>query len=115
MAKGGRDRAVFIAEDVVPGVGVKNALVDVHRAARLGLHRLGHEGGEDAVAQRGLAHRALEQEHPIGQVHRIAVGEVDFHLARTRLVDQRFHTKAVYLAKTRKLQKERVEIVHRID
>lgn len=115
VRKGRRDRALFIAEDVALGVGVKNALVNVHRAAGFGLHGLGHEGGKDAVAQRGLTHRALEQKHPIGQVHGIAMGEVDLHLPRARFVNQRFHTEAVHLAKTRELQKKRIEIVHRIN
>ena len=43
------------------------ALVHVHRAARLAGDRLGHEGGVHVVAQRRLAHRALEEEHLVGQ------------------------------------------------
>jgi hypothetical protein len=90
---------------------VQDALVDVHRAARLGLHRLGHEGGEDAVAQRGFPHRALEQEHPVGQVHGVAVGEVDLHLAGAGLVDQGLDAQPVHLAEARELQEEGVEVV----
>ncbi len=90
--------AVVVAEDVLARLRSDDALVDMHGAARLRLHRLGHEGGEDAMPQRRLAHGALEQEHAVGQFQRVAVGEVDLHLARARLVDQRFHAQLVQLA-----------------
>ncbi len=99
----------------MPGLDVDDALVDVHRAARLAFHRLGHEGGEDAVAQRGLAHRALEQEHAVGQVHRVAVREVDLHLPGAGLVDQRLHAEAVHAAELREFHEEGIEVVDRVD
>ena len=49
-------RAVVVAEDVLAGGLVDDALVHVHRAARLAGDRLGHEGGEHVVAHRRLAH-----------------------------------------------------------
>jgi len=70
----------------------------VHGAARFGFHGFGHEGGEDAVAQRRLAHGALEQEHPVGQFERVAVGEIDLHLAGAGLVDQGLHAQFMGLA-----------------
>jgi hypothetical protein len=41
------------------------------------------------VAQRRLAGGALEQERLVGEVHRVAVQEVDLHLRGAGLVDQR--------------------------
>ena len=35
-----------------------------------------------------FAHRALEQEHLVGQAQRVGVEEVDLHLAGADLVDQ---------------------------
>ncbi len=58
--------AIGAGEHVGARGGVQQALVDVHRAARFVLHRLGQEGGVDTVAQRGLAHGALEQEYLVG-------------------------------------------------
>ncbi len=67
------------------------------------------------MAQRGFAHRALEQKHPVGQVHGVSVGEIDLHLASASFVNQGFHPQAVHLTETRELQEKRVEVVHRID
>jgi hypothetical protein len=104
-----------VRKDVRPGNAVDHALVHVHRAAGLGFHGLGHEGGKDAVAQCGLAHRALEQKHAVGQLQRIAVGEIDFHLAGAGFVDQGFDAQLVLLAKGAQLEEERIEIVDGID
>ncbi|KGD34604.1 hypothetical protein DO72_5888 [Burkholderia pseudomallei] len=54
-------------EEIAPGLDVDDALMNVHRRAGLALHRLCHEGGVHVVAQRRLAHRALEQEHLVGE------------------------------------------------
>ena len=51
--------------------------VEMHRAAGLIFHRLGHECRIDAELQRHLAHDALEHDHLIGQRHRITVVEID--------------------------------------
>ena len=67
------------------------------------------------VAQRGFAHRALEQKHPVGQVHRVTVAEVDLHLAGTGLVDQRLNPQPVHAAKAGELHEKRVKVVHRIN
>jgi hypothetical protein len=68
-----RRRAVLVAEDVSPGVLVDDALVHMHGAARLARNRLGHEGGVHVVAQRRLAHRALEEKHLVGQPQRLGM------------------------------------------
>jgi hypothetical protein len=81
-----------------PVVQVDHALVQVHRAARLALHRLGHEGGVHLVADRHLAHRALEAEHLVGARQRVAMVEVDLHLRRAHLVHQRVDLDALRLA-----------------
>ena len=64
----------------IPHVGeqVFARLVDkrnmqMHRAARLAVDRLRHEGGMDALLRRGLARDALEQHHLVGEIERIAV------------------------------------------
>ena len=114
MGEQGAGAAVGGAEQV-GALAIDQALVDVHGAAGLLLHRFGHEGGKDAVAQRRLAHRALEQKDTVGQVHWFAVGEVDLHLTRTGLVDQRLHAQAVLLAEGRQFHEEGIEIVYGID
>jgi hypothetical protein len=85
-------------EHVLAGLGVQQALVDVHRAARLVLHRLGQEGGVDAVPHRTFAHGALEQEHLVGARQRVGVLEVDFQLGGAGFVDQRIHVQLHRLA-----------------
>ncbi|KAG1529911.1 hypothetical protein G6F50_017675 [Rhizopus delemar] len=64
---------MLATEHVLAVADPYQALVDVHGAARLVLHRLGQDGGVHAVAQRRFAHGALEQEHLVGQVHRVGV------------------------------------------
>ncbi len=59
--------------------------------------RLGHEGRVHLVAERRLADRALEQEHLVGELQRIAVAQVDLHLRRAFLVDQRVDLEALRL------------------
>ncbi len=68
--------------------------VQVHGAARLELHGLGHEGGVDAVGQGHLADQALEHHDLVAQRNRIAVQEVDLQLRRARLVDHRVDAEA---------------------
>ncbi|MOA51497.1 hypothetical protein D3C78_1746530 [compost metagenome] len=89
--------------------------MDVHRTARLVLHRLGQEGGIHPVAHRRLTHGALEQEHLVGQVHRVGVGEVDFQLRRAGFVDQRVHVQLHRIAVVVHQVKDRIEFVDRID
>ena len=94
---------------------VDHALVHVHRAARLAGDRLGHEGGEHVVAQRRLAHRALEEEHLVGQAQRVGVEEVDLHLPGADLVDQRVDVQLHLLAVVVDVLEQRVELVHGVD
>ncbi len=96
-------------------LSVGDALMDVHGAARLALHRLGHEGGVDVVAQRRFAHGALEQEHLVGQAQRIAVHEVDLHLRGARFVHQRIDFDLLHLAVVVDVVQHRVELVDRVD
>ena len=70
----------------------------VHRRARLVFHRLGHEGRVHLVTQRGFAHRALEQEHAVGEFQRVAVHEVDFHLRRADFMNQRVDFQFLHVA-----------------
>ena len=81
-------RPARVGEQVLAGLLVDQRDVQVHGAARLVLHRLGHEGGIDAVLQRHLAHDALEHQHLVGQAHRVAVQEVDLQLGGARFMDQ---------------------------
>ena len=80
-------RPVRLAEQVAAAVVGVDRDVQVHGAARLALHRLGHEGGVDAVLQRHLAHQPLEHDHLVGQGQRVAVVEVDLQLGGAGLVD----------------------------
>jgi hypothetical protein len=108
-------RSVLVAEDVAAGGLVDHALVDVHGAAGLAGDGLGHEGGEHVVAQRRLAHRALEEKDLIGQTQRVGVEEVDLHLTRAHFVDQRVHVELHLLAIVVDVLEQRVELVHRVD
>ena len=107
--------AIFRAEQVAASGFVHDALVNVHRAARLAGHGFGHEGGEHVVAQRHFAHGALEEEHLIGQAQRVGVEEVDFHLAGADFVDQGVHVQLHLVAVVVDLLEQRVELVHRVD
>ena len=102
-------------EQVAAGVAVEHALVDVHRAAGLAGHRLGHEGGVDAVLEGGLAQRALEQEGLVGELERVAVVEVDLHLRGAGLVGQRVDVDLLRLAPVVDVLEDRVELVDRVD
>ncbi len=104
-----------IAEDIGAGLGVDHALVDVHGTARLLGVRLGHEGGVHLVAQRRLARGALEQEGLVGKVLRIAVQQVDLHLRRAVLVDQRVDLDVLRLAEGVHVIEQRIELVDRGD
>ena len=107
--------AVGRREQVGAGREVEHALVDVHGAARLALHRLGHEGRVDAVLERGLAQRALEQERLVGELERLAVVEVDLHLGGAALVGQRVDVDHLRLAPVVDVLEDRVELVDRLD
>ncbi len=89
---------VGFAEDVLSAVDGHHALVNVHRTARLALHGLGHEGGIHLVADRHLADGAFEQKDLVGQRQWVTVVDVDLHLCRSHLVDQRVELDALGLA-----------------
>ena len=103
------------AEQVGAGREVEHALVEVHRAARLALHGLRHEGRVDAVLERGLAQRALEQERLVGELERLAVVEVDLHLGGAALVGQGVDVDDLRLAPVVDVLEDRVELVDRLD
>ena len=100
---------------LLPRLRVDDALVDVHGAAGLFRVRLRHEGGVHLVAQRRLARRALEQERLVGEVQRIAVDQVDLHLRRPVLVDQRVDLDVLVLAELVDVVEQRIELVDRRD
>ncbi len=87
MAKHLAVGAVGVGEQIDAGLDAVHRDVQVHGAAGLVLHRLGHEGRIDPVLQRHLAHDALEHQDLVGQSHRIAMQEVDFQLGGAALVD----------------------------
>ena len=89
--------------------------MDVHRAAGLVRHRLGHESRIDLVPEGGLAHRALVEVHMIGAAHGIAVDEVDLHLGTACLVGESINVEFLRLAVFVHFLKERVELVEGIN
>ena len=94
---------------------VHHALVDVHGAPRLLRVRLGHESGVDLVTQRRLARRPLEEKRLVGQIQRIAVDQVDLHLRRPILVDERIDLDVLVLAELVDVIEQRIELVDRRD
>ena len=98
-------------ENIAPGFLVDDRLVDMHRGARLALHRLRHEGRIHVVLQRRFADGALEQEHLIGKLDRIAVTQIDFHLRRAFLMDQRVDLQALAFGEMIDVVDEFVELV----
>ena len=89
--------------------------MDVHGAAGLARHRLGHERRVHLVAERRLARGALEQEHLVRERHRVAVQQVDLHLRRAVLVDQRVDLDLLRLAEGVDVVEQRIELVDRRD
>ena len=83
----------------------------VHGAARLLAVRLGHEGRIHLVAQRRLAGRALEQKSLVGQIERIAVQQIDFHLCRTVFMDQRIDLDILRLAEGVEIIEHRIKLI----
>ena len=61
--------------------------MEVHCAAGLQLHRLGHEGRIDAVLQRHLTDKAFEDDDLVGQLDRVAMVEIDLELGGAAFVD----------------------------
>ncbi len=83
----------------------------MHGRSRLALDRLRHEGRIHVVLQRGFPDRALEQEHLVGKLDRIAVTQIDFELRRAFLVDQRVDLEALALGEVIDVVDEFVELV----
>ncbi len=107
--------AILAGKQIASAGRVDQALVDMHRAARLVGHGLGHKGAIHTVAQRGLAQHPLEQHHLVGQRQRITVLEVDLHLAGALFVDQGIQIQIHRLAIVVHLLEQRIELVDRID
>ena len=105
--------AAVFGEQVAPGLGVEQRVVDVHGAAGLVGDRLGHEGREAVVAQRGLADQPLEVEHLVGEAHRIAVAQVDLELPGAALLDDAVDLESLGLGEVVDVVDDRSELVHR--
>ena len=67
------------------------------------------------MALGGLAHRALEDEYLVREPERLAVAEVDLHLARPALVVERVDVERLGLAVVVEVLEEGVELVDRVD
>ena len=67
------------------------------------------------MINRGLPHRAFEQESLICQFQRIAMIKINFHLRRTRLMAERIDIKPLHIAMVIDVFKQRIKLVHRID
>ena len=63
------------------------------------------------MAQRRLADRALEQEHLVGELDRIAVTQVDLHLRRAVLVIQRVDLQTLRLGEAVDVVEQLLELV----
>ncbi len=63
----------------------------------------------------GFAHGAFEHDDLVGQAQRVAVTEVDFHLRRAVLMDQRIEVQALQFAPVVDVLEQRVEFVGGID
>src|SRR3546814_3000676 len=98
---------------IAPCFDIDQALVNVHRTARLIAHRLGQKGGIDAVAHRRFAHGALEQKHLVRARQRIGMLEVDLQLRRATLVDQGVDVQFNRVTKVVHQIEDRVELVDR--
>ena len=96
-----------------PVVDVGDRMVDVHGGAGLRRDRLRHEGRVHLVAERRLADRALEQEHLVGELDRIAVAQIDLHLRRAVLVVQRVDLQPLRLGEAVDVVEELLELVDR--
>ena len=106
----------FLVENrLLPRFDVDDALMDVHRRARFLLVGLRHEGRVDVVAQRGLAHGALEEERLVGQRDRIAVIEIHLDLRHALFVDQAVDADLLRLAIIVDVFEQRIEFVDRVD
>ena len=76
---------VLVVERVLLLLGADRQ-VKVRAGAGAVRERLRHEGRDDAVFARDLARGHLEEDHVVGGLERIGVGEVDFELAVRVLV-----------------------------
>ena len=85
VRKGRRFLALRVHKNVVT-IRTNDRVVNVHRAARLILDRLGHKCGIAIVAQSGLSDHAFEIEYFIRQFHRITVAQVHLDLTRAALL-----------------------------
>jgi hypothetical protein len=65
------------------------------------------------VAKCSLTDRALEQEHLIGQRHRVAMAQIDLHLRLAFLVDQRVDLKVLLFGELVDIVDEIVELIER--
>ena len=110
-----RRLAVPAGKDVLAGFGIQHRLMDMHGRARLVLMGLGHEGCIHVVLQGRLAHGALEQEHLVGKLQRIAVIEIDLELGRAAFMGQRIDIQFLGFAVVVDILDDRIEIIGGVD
>ena len=102
-------------KNILPGLQINHALVDMQCRAGLALHRLGHKGGVHVVALRGLANRALEYEHLIRHRQRVAMVKIDLELGRAVLVNQGVDIELLLIGEVIHVLDEILEFRHGVD
>ena len=107
--------AGFLREDVFAACARNDALVQVHGTARLVFAGLRHEGRGDAVADGGLAHAALEDQHLVRHFQRVAVLEVYFKLRHALLVGEGVHGELLRLGEAVDVLYDRLKLVDRVN
>ncbi len=73
--------AFVVGEDVLAVFLSTRDCCDMHSRARLALDGFCHEGRVGVVLERRFADGALEHEHLVGELDRIAVAQVDLELS----------------------------------
>ena len=89
--------------------------MQVHRTARLLLVRLRHESGVHAMFERRFAHRPLEYEYLVCQVHWFTVKEVDLQLRDAVLVGQSLDIEPLFFGEIIDILNHVFELIQSID
>ena len=103
------------SKNILPGLQINHALVDMQCRARFALHRLGHEGGVHVVALRSLADRALEHEYLVRHRQRVAMVKIDLELGRAVLVNQGIDIELLLISEVIHVLNEILEFRHGVD
>ena len=80
--------AVLVAEHILAGGDLDQALVNVHRTARRVRQRLGHAHHAQTMLERDFLEQVFEQEGLVGQQQRITVQQIDLELADAHLMHE---------------------------